>query len=108
MSDLLDAIENFDEDKVRHLLKEGASVNIRGYGGITPLHLAVDIEAEEALYRYDTKGDKTPPDGKLVNLLMAYGANVEAKDDNGETPLDWAKHRNHLAAIEAMLRKGSA
>ena len=108
MSDLLDAIEDFDENKVRQLLKEGAAVNMRGYGGITPLHLAVDSEAEEAIYRYDTKGDETPPDGKFVNLLVAYGADIKAKDDNGETPLDWAKQRNHLAAIEAMSHKNAS
>jgi ankyrin repeat protein len=108
MSDLLDAIEHFDDNKVRQLLKEGATVNIHGYGGVTPLHLAVEIEMEKAIYRYDTTGDITPPDGKFVNLLMDYGADIETKDDNGGTPLDWAKKRNHLAAIEAMLHKNAA
>jgi ankyrin repeat protein len=63
---------------------------------------------EQAIYRHDTRGDETPPDGKFVNLLVAYGADIEAKDDNGETPLDWAKKRNHLAAMEAISRKNAA
>jgi ankyrin repeat protein len=107
MSELLDAIEHLDEERVRWLLKSGSDPNVRGYGGVTPLHLAVDSEAEEALYRYDTEGDMIPPDGRFVWLLVAHGADVEAKDDKGETPLDWARHRNHTAAIEAMVRESA-
>jgi ankyrin repeat protein len=107
MSELLDAIENFDEERVRHLLASGADPNVRGYEGITPLHLAVDIEAEDAIYRYDNAGDVIPPDGRFVRLLLAHGAAVDAKDNKGETPLDWARQRNHTAAIQ-MLTQGSA
>jgi ankyrin repeat protein len=108
MSELLDAIEHFDEERVRRLLEGGIDPNVRGYGGITPLHLAVDSEAEDALYRYDTGGDVTPPDGRLVRLLLAHGADIEAKDDKGDSPLDWARQRNHAAAIEAMSRGSAA
>ena len=104
MGELLDAIENFDKERVRLLLGAGADPNIRGFAGITPLHLAVDIEAEDALYRYDTGGDDAPPDGALVRLLVSHGADVEAKADSGETPLDWARQRKHEAAIKALAR----
>ncbi|HJN90378.1 MAG TPA: ankyrin repeat domain-containing protein, partial [Verrucomicrobiota bacterium] len=29
--------------------------------------------------------------GEVAELLIANGANVNAKNGNGETPLDWAK-----------------
>jgi ankyrin repeat protein len=64
--------------------------------------------ARNPIYRYDTGGDVTPPDGKIVRLLLAHGADVSAKDDKGETPLDWAKYRNHSAAIDAMSRVSAA
>lgn len=108
MSELLDAIEHFDEQRARRLLEGGVDPNARGYGGVTPLHLAVDIEAENALYRYDTGGDETPPDGRLVQLLLAHGADARAKDDRGETPLDWARQRKHAAAMEALGRESAA
>jgi ankyrin repeat protein len=104
MSDLFDAVEQLDKERVRYLLEAGANPNIRGFAGITPLHLAVDIEVEDAIRRYDKGGSETPPDGALIRLLVAHGADVQAKDDKGETPLDWAKQRKHQAAIKAMAR----
>jgi ankyrin repeat protein len=104
MSELLNAVEQFDKERVRRLLESGADPNIRGFAGVTPLHLAVDIEVEDAIRRYDSGGVETPPDGALVRLLVAHGTDVEAKDDKGETPLDWAKQRKHQAAIKVMAR----
>ena len=38
-----------------------------------------------------------------VELLLAGGANVYHKNNNGHTALDWATHYKHTA-VEAVLR----
>ena len=45
---------------------------------------------------------------EIVGLLVAEGADVNAKDDRGETPLDWAIQTNNpfgSAEIADLLRK---
>lgn len=102
MSELLDAIEHLDKRRVEHLLASGTDPNERGFAGITPLHLAIDTEVENAIYLYDKYQVENPPDGTLIELLITNGANIEARDDKGETPLDWAKRRNHQVAIRML------
>jgi ankyrin repeat protein len=106
VSELLDAIENFDEHRMKSLLQAGADPNERGYG-ITPLHLAVDIEIQDAINRADRRNDLSPPSGRLVRLLLIYGADPTAVDESGKTALDWANEMDHKAAIEAITYKSS-
>jgi TonB family protein len=43
-----------------------------------------------------------------VNALIAAGADVNAKDDTGETgPLDWAARQNHLDIMKVLLAHGA-
>jgi len=100
MDELLEALEDFNESEVRRLLENGHNPNFRGYAGITPLHLAVDIEIQDAINRYDKYNDTTRPNGNLVRLLLYYGADIEAKDDQGATPLDWANNMEYIEAVE--------
>lgn len=102
MNELFDAIENFQEDKVRLLLESGHNPNVRGLGGITPLHLAVDIEIQDAIRRNDLDNDFTCPKANIVRLLLNYGADAELKDDKGATALDWANELNYREAIEVI------
>ena len=67
---LLQAIEKGDTAKVRSLLQRGANVNMRGEARATPLHAA-------AYYGR----------GEIAELLISYGADINAADDNGNTPL---------------------
>jgi Ankyrin repeats (3 copies)/Ankyrin repeat len=66
---------------VKWLLEHGADVNARGRMGRTPLHLAVERNAST----------------KTVETLVAWGADMHAKDDQGLTALDAAEHHGKTA-----------
>jgi len=42
----------------------------------------------------------------IVELLITNGANVNAKDSRGETPLDWAGARNQEKAAQLLRKHG--
>lgn len=68
------------------LLKAGANPNARNIKGQTPLHRLVVGCAKE----------------KLVHLLVNHGAKVEAKADDGSTPLFFAACNDKSAIVEAL------
>lgn len=83
-------------EEILRLLELGADINVRNYKGKTGLHYA----AKAGFL-------------KVINLLIEKGADLDATDNNGETPLfdairstikDGEKQR---AAIEALLVKGA-
>jgi uncharacterized protein len=47
-------------------------------------------------------------DSASVRILLDNGANVEAKDANGSTPLVLAAERNDIAMVKLLLEKGAA
>ena len=74
---------------VKALIANGADVNEVAKGG-TPLHLAAKNRHPE-----------------VVKVLVASDADIDAKDNTGRTPLDWAI-RNELAiAVEALAEAGA-
>lgn len=64
------------------LITAHASINARGALEETPLHFAV-------------KGEPTAARIELVRLLLIHGAQVNAKNMNGETPLDLVKDQDN-------------
>ncbi len=64
------------------LVDNGADVQARGAGGVTPLHLAA------------ARGDEA-----LVDLLLARGARVEARLENGQTAAELAVERGHPTLV---------
>ena len=79
-SPIVIATEKFNIDLVRLLLKCGADVNQTGYRDETALHVA----AVNGL-----------PD--IARVLINAGANVEAKNDIGHTPLMWSTWGGDIA-----------
>lgn len=79
----------------KEVLDAGARVDVRGYGGATPLHRA-------AGYGY----------APMAELLLARGADVNALDGLGRTPLGialrermkpWVKANNRTAGFNALV-----
>ena len=79
------AVEEGNIEAVKKFLAAGIDVNAKAFiTGSTPLHIAATKE--------------------VVELLIAGGADVNARDEDGDTPLDWADRRNQTATT-ALLRK---
>jgi len=75
----------------RKLIARGASVRAPGRQGRTPLH---------CLAKY---GPATEDSAALVRLLVEKGAQVDAKDDDGITPLFLATEEGNAPVVEALL-----
>ncbi|OCT72647.1 uncharacterized protein LOC100158387 isoform X2 [Xenopus laevis] len=76
---------NNHQEVVEILIKEGrCDVNLRNNRNQTPLHLAV------------AQGHIS-----LVHLLVTEGANVNAEDEDGDTPMHIVFVRQHLKSLES-------
>jgi ankyrin repeat protein len=70
---LFQAVQDGDIEKVKQAIADGADVNVRGFGGKTPL---IRI-AHRAM---DKKYAKDKTNLEIARLLVAKGAEVNAKD----------------------------
>ena len=61
----------------RYLLEQGANRDKSDLNGFTPLHFAISNEYSEGCL-------------DVVKLLMVYGADLNARDNSGRTPIDLA------------------
>ncbi len=93
-----------------------ADVNIKNDDGLTPLHwlaqhieamristteLQVDLDKNEwmPLHRLAQDGNI-----EMVKLLVTeFGADVDAKDKDGQTPLHWAAENGHLEMMKLLV-----
>src|SRR3984957_5007969 len=74
-------------EAVKTLLDAGAKIDAQDYRGFTPLMLAVGTD------RYDRR---------IVNTLLAHGANLSPTNHDGETALDWANKFRDPEVIHAL------
>ena len=42
----------------------------------------------------------------MIELLLKAGADIEAKDIYGETPVSWAAEKRHIEMVELLLKAG--
>ncbi|MFH4973669.1 hypothetical protein AB6A40_000378 [Gnathostoma spinigerum] len=80
---------------VEFLLQEGASIN------------ACDAQEAQALH-YATIADDIPTERALsiLHILLKHGANVNAKDLDGRTPVLWAASNGSMEALTSLLQSG--
>jgi len=91
LTPLLLSVTSGSPEVVRMLLDAGADINVRDVRGMTPIMLAVATDH---------------PNEKIVRMLLAKGAAMDAKSKAEETALDWAlKFQN--PAILPLIRKAS-
>jgi len=125
-SGLMDAANKGNIEEVKQHLTGGADVNVKGIGGMTPLHRAAreghkevselliansaDVNAKDKrgrtpLHRVGREGRK-----EVAELLIAKGADVNAKSESGlfrgETPLDEAIKRKRMEVADLLRKHG--
>ena len=118
-------------DEVQSELNKGADINGRGFGGQTPLHYAAKYSRPEIILffveqgarleagtadRQTGIGDRTPlhyavylSSRKAENTaaLLEAGANVNARDNSGHTPLMLAVRRQNAEVVNILLDAGA-
>ncbi|KAK8923034.1 Ankyrin repeat domain-containing protein 50 [Metarhizium anisopliae] len=107
------AARNGHEAVVRLLLEKGANIETRDIYSWTPLLWAVERGGEVGevmnsfevfLYRTSEYCDRY---NATVELLLEKGANIEAKDEKGQTPVSLAAKKGYRSVIE-LLRQYSS
>lgn len=92
-SPLHDAVSDREIGVIRFLLKHGTDIDIRNDKYETPLHVALG----DCLYRTE----------KIVDLLLGAGADPNAIDATGATPMEVAVRRNWASVIPTLVAKGA-
>lgn len=94
---IFDAAETGDQETVARLLKaDPALVKATNAEGDTALHLSAGCRRGE------------PSALALIRLLLENGAEVEARNSSGQTPLLYSAYAGFRRAVELLLEKGAS
>lgn len=101
-------------DLMRLLLAHGADASVRSEGGNTVLHAAAQAEPETGMPHEGSPEecerlcrDLLARYAENIRTLVAAGADVNAVNDAGETPLSFAVQRMEPALVEVLLAQGA-
>ena len=75
---------------VQEMINGGADVNATHNLAVAPLHLAATLGKTE-----------------VISVLVKAGADVNARDIDGLTPLIYAKHKKHWSAAKLLEKHGA-
>lgn len=93
---LIKAARQSQHDLITSLVQSGADVNLRGKDGVSALHISANAQ-----------------DIGTVEYLLAHGADVNATDDMGRTPLMWSlaklepESEIDIEVIKVLLKNGA-
>uniref|UniRef100_A0ABD2XMI3 Uncharacterized protein n=1 Tax=Trichogramma kaykai TaxID=54128 RepID=A0ABD2XMI3_9HYME len=88
-SPLFIAAQSRRENVVEVLLEHGANPNYQNLDQSTPLHALASLRVCDCVASYCFCDRRRPVD-KIVNMLINKGANIEARNCHGDTPLQSA------------------
>lgn len=112
-----EAAEKGEIDKVKSLIASGEDVNARDEYGLTPLHYAtahaklilVPAKNSTGMPKGYTSYEQVPKgDLDLVKFLVSKGADVNAKDSVGKTPLHMSASLGTIEVSKFLVYKGAA
>lgn len=104
---LHDAAYNGNIEMVKLLLKKGARLDPVDDMGRTPLDMAIENKKKEVLpllkplHACAIKGDTM----EMKRLLQIYKSLLDARDENGRTPLQLAAKNGHIEMVRLLLGK---
>jgi len=100
-----------ESEVAKLLLARGAEVDARTKSGETPLHWAITNHGQRHFWLWshpDSLGTERKVDSNsAVGFLLSHGANPNARDKDGFTPLHWAAAKGHTRLAELLLRNGA-
>jgi len=101
------------------LIDNGSDINSRGRNGTTPLinacyhgrQVAELLVSKGANVNYSDSEQFTPlhlaKDTLILKILLNHGAIVDARDLNGNTPLQYAAGDNNIGKVRLLIRYGA-
>jgi ankyrin repeat protein len=122
------AIQSGKVDAVKWLISKGANIHLRDIEGATPLIHAVkasnacffqyetweveieenaDIEMTAIVERRAHYHNSIEAYGRMIDILLEQGANINEADDLGNTPLMYAAIQKNKPAVSLLLDKGA-
>jgi ankyrin repeat protein len=103
----------------RLLLRRGADANARNFREQTPLHYACDARpnkvgrtsslsiSDKQKKKGTTKMVVLPSPSQTISVLAKHGADLDARDKGGITPLHRAVRARSTSAVRALLKLGA-
>lgn len=88
---LMQSDGNVNVQNIRCLLKYGADVNATAYDTSTALHV---------VFNWNNSME-------CIEILVDHGADIEARDENGETPLHHAARDSYAEDINFLIERGA-
>ncbi|MHC4206587.1 MAG: ankyrin repeat domain-containing protein, partial [Planctomycetota bacterium] len=113
------AAEAGSKGMVELLTAKGANIDVKDNEGGTPLWYARDKDHTEIVELLLKRGARSEApvmallapardgDVEKVRLLIEKGADVNARDNRGRTPLQLAAARGHIGVAELLVKKGA-